>query len=163
MNNYFQSFIDRFPKTMSKEELTRTFNMCCDGLVKGNNKIVGGCNKAAICDQAKCPVYKEYQIWLNIIDDIRKPKTVVLEVPKKKRDYHISPEKKMVRDIKKELKILSDYVSGSEDAVAKITEHLDKGHLKWAYKAAVKNKLYKIADTIGSFINSESDAQIGNN
>lgn len=155
MNSYQQSFIDRFPKTQSKAELKRVFNMCCDGLRdKEGREIVHGCHNAIYCEQQRCPVYKEYMIWLNIIDEVRKPKTIIVEKEPEKRKYNISPEKRMVQNAKKDLNALKGLIN--EEELQKINNHLTKGHFAWALKAAQKNKLNKVVKMITPFIKNNN-------
>ena len=143
MNNYYQSFIDKFSQVRSKEELTRTFEMCCGGLKdEKGNKIVCGCNKQAFCCPEKCQVYREYMMWMNIIDVVRKPTVVYVKgkEPKKPnviREYKISPKtqcKRTVESIITKMKKVE-----TNEMLDKIKEHIEGERFKRAYNLAVKS------------------------
>lgn len=162
MNEYYQSFIDKFAQVRSKDELTRTFEMCCGGLKdKHGHEIVHGCNKQAFCDQTKCTVYKEYIKWLNIIDDVRKPTVIYVEGPKPQimeivhtRKYKIKPQTQCKQILGAQItKMLKHEVD--KDCLYKIKEHVEALRFKRARQLAVKCGFDKIVETIDKFINGE--------
>lgn len=161
MNGYYQSFIDKFAQVRSRDELTRTFEMCCGGLKdKHGREIVHGCNKQAFCNQMKCTVYKEYQKWLNIIDDIRKPTVVYVEGSKpvtshilETRDYKIKPKTQCKQILNIQVAKMLKHDEFDKECLLKIKEHANALRFKRARQLAIKSGFGKIVETVDKFIN----------
>ena len=160
MNAYFQSFIDKFDKVRSKEELTRTFEMCCGGLKDKNGKeIVHGCNRQVDCRQEICPVYKEYIQWLNIIDEVRKPTVVYVNTPKpscliETRKYKIKPTIQCKRTVDSQI---TKYIKHGEkvEELEFVRSLVDKGNFKRAKIHAARAGFDKIVNVLDKFINGK--------
>ena len=160
MNGYFQSFIDKFAQVRSKDELTRTFEICCDGLKNEDGKeIVHGCNRQAGCKQELCPVYKEYLQWLNIIDEVRKPTVVYVTGPKPShvihtREYKIKPIMQCKRTVTTQI---TKYIKHGEkiEELEFIKSLVDKSNFKRAKIHAARAGFDKIVDTLDKFINGK--------
>ena len=160
MNNYYQSFIDKFEKVRSKDELTRTFEMCCGGLRDENgNEIVHGCNRQIACKQEMCPVYKEYMKWLNIIDEVRKPTVIYVSGKKPSyivhaRKYKIKPTTQCKRTVSTQI---TKYIKHGEkvEQLNFIQSLIDKDNFKRARIHAARGGFDKIVNTLDKFIDGQ--------
>lgn len=162
MNGYYQSFIDKFAQVRSKDELTRTFEMCCGGLKDEDGKeIVHGCNRQIACRQEMCPVYKEYMQWLNIIDEVRKPTVVYVEGIKPSyfvhsRKYKISPTTQCKRTVTAQI---TKYIKHGDkiEQLNFVQTLIDKDNFKRARIHAARAGFDKIVETLDKFINGKLD------
>lgn len=160
MNGYFQSFIDKFDKVRSKEELTRTFEMCCGGLRdKKGNEIIHGCTRQLMCKQELCPVYKEYMQWYNIIDEVRKPTVVYVNTPKPSyiihsRKYKIKPVTQCKRTVTTQITKLIKH-GEKIDELNFVKSLVDKGSFKRAKIHAARGGFNTIVETLDKFINGK--------
>ena len=164
MNAYHEYWIDKFEKVRSKEELDRAFEMACDGRTDESGiEVATGCNRRASCDSRKCPIYREYKRWRNIIDDVRKPTVIYIDKPDpkkfiprpvKERDYKIKPNVKCRQICKIQITKMSKKEEYKDilDTLSKISEHIDGFRFKRAYNLCIKNNIDKLAETLGKFI-----------
>lgn len=159
MNNYFQSFIDKFETVRSKEELTRTFEICCCGLKdEKGREIVHGCNRQASCSEGMCPVYKAYRLWFGIIDEVRKPTIVYVEgktpshIVTHTRKYKIKPVTQCKRTVTAQI---TKYIKHGQkiEQLNFIRALVDKDNFKRARIHAARNGFDKIVETLDKFIN----------
>lgn len=158
MNTYFQSFIDKFEKVRSKEELTRTFEICCGGLKdEKGHEIVHGCNRQIACNELMCPVYKAYQVWYKIIDEVRRPTVVYVEGPKpatlvKHRKYKIKPSIQCAQIVNAQITKLLKHPDTNKEQALFIKELVNKKSLKRARIHANRAGFNKIVKTLDKFI-----------
>ena len=164
MNTYQQYWIDTFEKVRSKEELDRAFEMACSGHTDESGvKVATGCNRQGFCIPCKCPIYREYQRWKGIIDDVRKPTVIYVDKPdprkfmprpKKEREYKIKPEKNCARICKIQISRMSKNIADNNvlDVLSQVYEHVKGFRFKRAYNICVKNGIYNLAETLGKFI-----------
>lgn len=164
MNAYQQYWIDKFEKVMSKEELDRAYEMACGGYTDEYGvKVANGCNRQASCDPSKCPIYREYKRWRNIIDEVRKPKVIYVDrpdpqkfIPKpiKEREYKIKPKVKCRQMCKIQITKMSKKEEYKDilGVLSQISEHIDGFRFKRAYNLCVKNNIDKLAKILGEFI-----------
>ena len=164
MNAYQQYWIDTFEKVRSKEELDRAFEMACGGHIDESGvKVATGCNRQATCIPCKCPIYREYKRWRNIIDAVRKPTVIYVDKPdpqkfiprpKKDRDYKIKPRVKCRQMCKIQITKMSkkEEYKGVLEVLSQISEHVEGFRFKRAYNLCIKNNINKLAETLGKFI-----------
>lgn len=164
MNTYQQYWIDIFEKVRSKEELDRAFEMACSGYTDESGiKVASGCNRQCSCVPYKCPVYREYQRWRGIIDDIRKPTVIYVDKPDpkkfmprvvKERAYKIKPKVKCRQICKIQITKMSKKEEYKDvlEVLSQISEHVEGFRFKRAYNLCVKNNIDKLAETLGKFI-----------
>ena len=160
MNNYYQSFIDKFEKVRSKEELTRTFEICCGGLKdEKGREIVHGCNRQVTCNEGMCPVYKAYRLWYGIIDEVRRPTVVYVEGEKPShivhtRKYKIKPTTQCKRTVTAQI---TKYIKHGEKIkeLNFVQSLIDKDNFKRARIHAARNGFDKIVETLDKFINGK--------
>lgn len=164
MNAYQQYWIDKFEKVMSKEELDRAFEMACSGHTDESGvKVATGCNRQASCDPSKCPIYREYKRWRNIIDEVRKPTVVYVDEPDpkkfiprptKERGYEIIPKMKCRRDCKGQITKMAKKEEYKDiiDVLSQIYEHVEHFRFKRAYNLCIKNNIDRLAKILGEFI-----------
>ena len=164
MNAYQEYWIDKFENVRSKEELDRAFEMACSGHTDESGiKIANGCYLQASCIPYKCPIYREYKRWRDIIDEVRKPTIVYVNepdpkrfIPKpvKERDYKIKPKIKCRQICKIQITKMSKKEEYKDilETLSKISEHIDNFRFKRAYNLCVKNNIDKLAETLSKFI-----------
>ena len=164
MNTYQQYWIDTFEKVRSKEELDRAFEMACSGHTDESGvKVAPGCNRQGFCIPCKCPIYREYQRWREIIDDVRKPTVIYVDKPdprkfmprpKKEREYKIKPKTNCARVCKMQISRMSKNITDNNvlDILSQVYEHVEGFRFKRAYNICVKNGIYNLAETLGKFI-----------
>ena len=164
MNTYQQYWIDTFEKVRSKEELDRAFEMACSGHTDESGvKVATGCNRQGFCIPCKCPIYREYQRWKGIIDDVRKPTVIYVDKPdprkfmprpKKEREYKIKPKVKCRQMCKIRIAKMSKKEEYKDilGILSQVYEHVDGFRFKRAYNLCIKNNIDKLAEILGEFI-----------
>lgn len=113
----------------------------------------------------KCTVYKEYQKWLNIIDDVRKPTVVYVEGPKpvtshilQTRDYKIKPKTQCKQILNIQISKMLKHDEFDKECLLKIKEHANALRFKRARQLAIKSGFDKIVETVDKFINGKLGA-----
>ena len=164
MNTYQQYWVDTFEKVRSKEELDRAFEMACSGYTDESGiKVSSGCNRQGCCIPYKCPIYREYKRWREIIDEVRKPTVIYIGKPDPKkfiprpimeRDYKIKPKVKCRQMCKIQITKMSKKEEYKDilGVLSQISEHIDGFRFKRAYNLCIKNNIDKLAETLGKFI-----------
>ena len=164
MNAYQQYWFDIFEKVRSKEELDRAFEMACSGHTDESGiKVASGCNRQANCIPFKCPIYREYKRWRDIIDDIRKPEIIYVDSPDprkfipritKERDYKIKPNVKCRQMCKIQIAKMSkkEEFKDISEILSQILDHVEGFRFKRAYNLCIKNNIDNLTKTLGDFI-----------
>lgn len=152
MNWYFESFIDKLEKAQSKEQAKQIMDLCCEGKNPKGEKVARGCVHCVTCDETRCPVWRQYQLQLIMLDSQRYADPTPHTHIRHTRKYKITPKKQCQKTVSIQItKLLKK--SGNDDVVLhEIQEHVNKGRFKRALNLANKNDLTTIANTIGVYI-----------
>ena len=154
MNWYFESFIDKLETAQSQEQAKQLMDLCCEGKNPKGEKVARGCIHCVNCDETRCPVWRQYQVRLIILDKstiARQSKTQSYIVHTRK--YKIKPKTQCKRTVCSQITKLSKKLdSQSVLILSQIKEHVENERFKRALNLAKKNNLISIVDTLNIYI-----------
>lgn len=153
-NTYWQTYRDLFKDVASRDELDRLKEKCCSG-----------CNRACTCNEEFCRFHRDYLEWREIIDEVRKPKIVYVNVERKPdltkigpRKYEISDETKMCRTALIQIAKLKKH--GENPDLDILKDHLEKKRYKRALNLSEKKGYDKITETIKGLVEYKSKKEV---
>ena len=156
MNWYFESFIDKLEKAQSKEQAKQLMDLCCEGKNPQGQRVARGCIHCVHCDETRCPVYRQYQTKLILLDTstIVKSKSVGVHNTRK---YKIKPKVQCKRTVTAYITRMSKKAGVEDQAVMiSIQEHINGERFKRALNLAKKHNFNTIVETINDYISASA-------
>lgn len=153
MNWYFQSFIDKLDGAKSQKQAKQLMDLCCEGKNPKGKKVARGCIHCVNCDETRCPVWRNYQTRLIMLDTstIVKPRRTSYIVHTRK--YRIKPKTQCKRTVCSQITKLTKKLDAQSVLILnQIKDHVENERFKRALNLAKKNNLISIVDTLNIYI-----------
>ena len=152
MNWYFESFIDKLEAAQSQEQAKQLMDLCCEGKNPKGEKVARGCIHCVTCDETRCPVWRQYQVKLIMLDKpvvpVENPRCYIVHT----RKYNIKPKTQCKRTVCSQITKLSKKLdSQSVIILNQIKNHIENERFKRASNLAKKHNFVSIVDTINIY------------